>query len=534
VAVGGVPVRVSGGGRLASRQLDNRVSRRPETGNGRTIENVALDIEVGLLPSRAQARGLLQVEAPPPPHRLDLARHVCRLVALETASAVLISIAGAGIRFGDATHSNVVGIPYSAVALSLAPAWACAVALARGYDQRTLPAGPELYRRAVNGWIWLVAVIAFASFSLRADLSREFVAVTLPSMLVLSLAMRFAVRKGVHAAVRRGCAIHRAIVVGDGSSVRDIVEHMRRASYAGFAVVGVAVDGGDDEVPDPIARVGTQPADLLEAAERLGVDTIAVAGSSWMSAGMVRRLAWQLEGTGIQLVVAPALTDVAGPRIVVRPVDGLPLLHVDEPELAGARRVLKEVVERTAAVLLAVALSPLLVGISVAITLTSPGPVIYRQQRVGQGGGMFTMWKFRTMVDGAHDRRRDLEHLNETDAVLFKIRRDPRVTTVGRWLRRHSIDELPQLWNVVRGEMSLVGPRPPLQAEVERYGEDARRRLLVKPGMTGLWQVSGRADLSWDESVRLDLYYVENWSVALDALVLWKTLAAVIHGKGAY
>jgi exopolysaccharide biosynthesis polyprenyl glycosylphosphotransferase len=497
---------------------------------------MAVDVDVALLGTGMRPR-LHEVATHDTLARLApirLRSWMRRLMAVEALSATVVSILGAAFRFGDAGHSNVVGVSYTLVALSLVPAWTIVMALARGYDARILSAGPELYRRAANGWIWLVAAIAFGSFALRADLSREFVAVTLPFILGISLLARFAIRKGVHAAINQGGAIHRAIVVGDAESIRDLVEHMRRASYAGFAVVGAAVDGPDVDVPSTITVVGHRPAEVVEAAQRLGADTIAVTGSSWMSPGIVRRLAWQLEGTGIQLVVAPALTDVAGPRIVVRPVDGLPLLHVDEPELAGARRVVKEAVERTLAVVAALMLSPFLIGIAIAIKLTSPGPVIYRQERVGQGGGTFTMWKFRTMVNGAHDRRSEVQHLNETNDILFKIRLDPRVTNVGRWLRRHSLDELPQLWNVVRGEMSLVGPRPPLPSEVERYGEDARRRLLVKPGMTGLWQVSGRADLGWDESVRLDLYYVENWSVALDAVVLWKTLGAVLHGKGAY
>jgi exopolysaccharide biosynthesis polyprenyl glycosylphosphotransferase len=192
------------------------------------------------------------------------------------------------------------------------------------------------------------------------------------------------------------------------------------------------------------------------------------------------------------------------------------------------------VLDRTLALLLLVLICPLLLVVAAAVKCTSRGPVFFKQHRVGRGQREFLLWKFRTMTADAEAQRARLEALNEHDGPLFKMRSDPRVTPVGRLLRRWSIDELPQLLNVVRGDMSLVGPRPPLPSEVAGYSTDVRRRLLVKPGVTGLWQVSGRSDLSWEETVRLDLHYVENWSVAFDFLILWKTLGAVFRGRGAY
>jgi len=261
---------------------------------------------------------------------------------------------------------------------------------------------------------------------------------------------------------------------------------------------------------------------------------VVIADSHTVAGEALRSLAWQLEGTGVQLVVAPAVTQVAGPRIVIRPIAGLPLLQVDEPELSGGQRLLKETFDRIAAALMLVLLSPVLLVLALVVRTGSRGPALYRQVRVGRDGREFTMLKFRTMVRGADTQVDELADLNESDGVLFKIRDDPRTTRNGRWMRRHSLDELPQLWNVLVGQMSIVGPRPPLPSEVQRYGTDAQRRLLVKPGMSGLWQVSGRAELSWEESVRLDLYYVENWSPALDAQILWRTFGAVLRGRGAY
>jgi exopolysaccharide biosynthesis polyprenyl glycosylphosphotransferase len=263
-------------------------------------------------------------------------------------------------------------------------------------------------------------------------------------------------------------------------------------------------------------------------------DSVAVTASSSITGDALRRLGWELEGTGVDLVVAPALADVAGPRISIRPVAGLPLLHVEEPEIAGFWPLLRTATYWVMALLLVIVLSPVLVGIAVWIAVDSRGPVLFRQTRAGTGGRPFTVYKFRTMAVDAESRLEELRALNESDGLLFKMRRDPRVTRSGRFLRKYSLDELPQLMNVLRGNMALVGPRPPLPSEVEAYGADVRRRLMVRPGITGLWQVSGRSDLTWEESVRLDLYYVENWSPALDISILWKTLFAVLRGGGAY
>ena len=232
--------------------------------------------------------------------------------------------------------------------------------------------------------------------------------------------------------------------------------------------------------------------------------------------------------------MTPELTDVAGPRVSVRPVGSLSLLQVSEPKFSGASRLFKAGFDRCAAALGLLLLSPVMLLIAIAITLDSRGSVFFRQTRTGLGGKPFELVKFRSMVPAAEELLVDLTDRNEGAGALFKIRRDPRITRVGRLLRRLSLDEIPQLWNVVRGQMSLVGPRPPLPSEVERYGDDVRRRLLVKPGLTGLWQVSGRSDLTWEESVRLDLYYVENWSFAFDLMILARTVGAVVAGRGAY
>jgi lipopolysaccharide/colanic/teichoic acid biosynthesis glycosyltransferase len=218
----------------------------------------------------------------------------------------------------------------------------------------------------------------------------------------------------------------------------------------------------------------------------------------------------------------------------VRPTAGLTLLHVDHPQIGGVRQFVKDLFDRSAAAAALIMLAPLFAGLALAIWLSDRGPALFTQIRIGKDGQVFRIYKFRTMVVDAEQRRAQLLVRNDLDGILFKLRDDPRVTALGARLRRWSFDELPQLINVVLGDMSLVGPRPALPEEAAKYAEHVRRRLVVKPGLTGLWQVNGRSNLSWDESVRLDLRYVENWSFALDLQILWKTISVLLRGSGAF
>jgi exopolysaccharide biosynthesis polyprenyl glycosylphosphotransferase len=359
----------------------------------------------------------------------------------------------------------------------------------------------------------------------------------LPLATVLTLAFRHLARQVVYHYRSSGELCHRVLVVGNRQQVVELIRQVRREPRAGLVVVGACVTGTTETLTigtDVIPVMGGL-SDVVAAIQTLEIDTVAVAASPGVTAGTLRRLSWEIEGSGVDLVVAPQLTDIAGPRIHIRPVAGLPLLYVEEPQLTGARRILKGLFDRVMAALLVLAFSPLLIAITVVIRTMSHGPAFFTQTRVGRNGEEFTVFKFRTMRVDAEQILDSLKaHNQNADGLLFKMKSDPRVTAEGKWLRRYSLDELPQLFNVLRGEMSLVGPRPPLPTEAARYGEDVRRRLLVKPGITGLWQISGRSDLDWDETVRLDLYYVENWSIPFDFLILWRTLFAVLEGKGAY
>jgi exopolysaccharide biosynthesis polyprenyl glycosylphosphotransferase len=386
----------------------------------------------------------------------------------------------------------------------------------------------------LNAAVSLTAALAIVSYSARLDLARGYLAIALPCAAVFGLAGRYRLRKHLHRLRSHGLCTRRVVAVGHATAVADLVTNLRRETYHGLSVVAACLAGrpaGDEVAEVPVAG---ELASVPTAVRAFEADTVAVLACPELNGTRLRELAWQLEKTGTDLCVAPALLDVAGPRTTIRPVAGLPLLHVDHPELAGVKQVIKSAFDRLAAAAALLALSPLFCVVALAIAMTDRGPVFFRQVRVGKNGSTFTLYKFRTMVVGAERWRDLLTDRNEADGALFKIRNDPRITSTGAWLRRWSLDELPQLLNVLRGDMSLVGPRPALPEEAACYGHHVRRRLAVKPGITGLWQVSGRSDLTWDEAVRLDLRYVENWSFALDLQILWKTCSAVVHGSGAY
>lgn len=460
-------------------------------------------------------------------------------VRLVCADAIAVALAAGVVlvaRFGPGSGVLPGGTTYAALAAALVPAWLLMLTLAGTYDSHYMAAGAEQYRRILNGGVWLLAILAFGSFALRADVSRTFVLVSVPLATLFTIAERFALRKALQRRFARDRPAHRVLAIGSPAEVTDLATHMRHASYAGFRVVAALTPGQTDasKLPVDVEWAGAELREMVDQATQLGADTIAVAGTHMLERGGLRKLSWALEGTDIQLVVIPGLTDLAGPRVRMRPVDGLPLLHIEKPQFTGARRVVKETMDRVLAAVLIVAFAPVMVLVAIAVRCTSRGSVMFRQRRVGLNGQHFALLKFRTMAFDADHEQSNLEHLNEHQGVLFKIRRDPRLTPVGRFLRRFSLDELPQLVNVLFGDMSLVGPRPPLPSEVERYDSDVHRRLLVKPGLTGMWQVSGRSDLSWEETVRLDLYYVDHWSVGLDLVLLGKTFMTVLRGRGAY
>jgi exopolysaccharide biosynthesis polyprenyl glycosylphosphotransferase len=330
------------------------------------------------------------------------------------------------------------------------------------------------------------------------------------------------------------------MILGGPSAILHLAGTLVREKHAGYLPVAAYTPG--DASPSQgltdigLSVIGHKPEtqSILDAIDRCQADAIAISAGVQLDPRTLRHLGWELANRNVGLIMAPALTDIAGPRIHTQQVAGLPLIHVTTPTLEAGQRVAKRLFDTAVSAGLIVLASPLLAVVAVLVKLDSPGPVLFRQERVGFQGIPFKMLKFRSMVIDAEARLAEHVDQNEGNGLLFKIKNDPRITRIGAFLRRYSLDELPQLFNVLSGSMSLVGPRPPLPSEVEAYERDVRRRLLVKPGVTGLWQVSGRSNLSWQDSVRLDLYYVENWSLAGDLIILLRTARAVISGHGAY
>jgi exopolysaccharide biosynthesis polyprenyl glycosylphosphotransferase len=467
-----------------------------------------------------------------------LASYRRSLVVLDASILLVAGVLGVAVRFGVGSPVHQVhGVNYLAGSLLLVPVWLAVLALSRCYEERFLGNGTEEYRRVADASFRVTALIVFALFMTKTDVSRGFLAVSLPIGLLGVVGGRYGARLVLQRKRRRGQCMHKVVVVGPAAQALEMTTHLQSQPLSGLQVVGACVAGDSRRYKDAtLVPVLGSLTDVIPVLERLGADSVVIAKGPGITSEDLRQLSYELEGTGVDLLVSPRLTNVMGSRISWRTVPGLPLMHVDEPELTGARRLVKATFDRVVGLLLLLVASVVVLPIALAIRISTKGPAFFRQERVGRAGETFSMWKLRTMHVDAEERRQLLVERNAHGAggVLFKIRDDPRVTPLGRLLRRFSIDELPQLLNVVRGDMSLVGPRPPLPSEVAQYEGHVHRRLLVKPGLTGLWQVSGRSDLAWEDAVRLDLHYVENWSLGLDVTIICKTVMAVLRQQGAY
>nr|WP_051479039.1 sugar transferase [Arthrobacter sp. H5] len=460
------------------------------------------------------------------------------------ACVILWATAGALIvRFGSGQSETLIltsGVPYVYVSLILTVLWWCMLSLWGSREPRVLGYGTEEYKRVINASFWLFGVVAILSYSLQIDTARGYVGVALPSGIAALLVARLLIRRFLHIERKSGRSSLKVLIVGGPSSVEHLTRSFLRQPMAGYLPVGAYLPGtvtGTTVAQDlalPTIGHDTDADTIVGHIRDFAPDAVALSSGVQLPPRTIRALGWALSDLNIRLIMAPALTDVAGPRIHTQPVAGLPLIHVSTPNLEKGQRFLKRSFDLVGALVIIVLLSPMLICLAALVRLDSNGPVFFRQERVGTGGKTFHMLKFRSMVVDAEKRLADMISLNEGNGVLFKIQQDPRVTKLGRVIRQYSLDELPQLFNVLGGSMSLVGPRPPLASEVEKYDAHVHRRLLVRPGMTGLWQVSGRSLLSWEDTVRLDLYYVENWSLSGDIAILLKTFRAVFQRDGAF
>jgi exopolysaccharide biosynthesis polyprenyl glycosylphosphotransferase len=429
---------------------------------------------------------------------------------------------------GVREHLGVVG-PLSVVA------WIAVIVLFGGYSREIFGGGTDEYLRVFRASVVTTGVLGVTCYVAKFDLSRGFFLLSFLIGLPLLLLGRWALRTGLHSARRQGFLQVRILVSGTPEHVDEVTRVLRRESWLGYSVIGAVTPAEDfaDETAIGVPLFGVA-ADVTAVARAHRADIIFFASGSLGSAQEMRERVWELEDDGINVVIAPSLDDISSQRIKIRPVGGLPLIHVDRPRWSDAARLGKRLFDVLGSGALIVAIGPLFVVAALQIWLHDRGPILFRQDRIGRHGETFSCLKFRTMVTDAEQLVGRLIDASDGDALLFKMKDDPRVTKPGRWMRRYSIDELPQLFNVFRGDMSLVGPRPQVQREVDLYEGGMSRRLLVRPGMTGLWQVSGRSDLSAEEAMRLDLFYVDNWSMLQDLSILARTARAVVGSSGAY
>ena len=467
--------------------------------------------------------------------------YATKLYLIDTLVVCAAVVGAQYVRFGDTLSPP--GYPAHFVpgfSILFVLAWLSALSAFHTRSARLVGTGVEEYRRVVSASFATFGAIAILTLLVNINIARGYLAVALPAGTVGLVLSRWIWHGYVARRRREGRYQTAVLAFGERDAVANLVTELTRNRGDGYRVVGIGIPGygprHDEHLTingQAIPIVGGE-ADMLPAIHSCGADTVAIAGTEHFGVQGIRRLIWDLEPMGVDLVVSTGVMDVALSRLVMRPIAGLPLLHIEKPQYRSAKRLAKSSFDFFFALAAVIGTAPLLLGAAIAVKISSRGPIFYTAERIGIDGRPFAMLKFRTMVQDADKQLANLQESNESGGLLFKIRNDPRITPVGRVLRRFSIDELPQFINVLRQEMSVVGPRPPLRREVEAYDCEVLRRLLVKPGVTGLWQVSGRSDLSWNDAVRLDLSYVDNWSMVGDVLIIGKTLRAVYACRGAY
>lgn len=452
----------------------------------------------------------------------------------DLASVSLAVAVTFGVLFpGDAYLAGAIYLPYGWLAPIIIVGWVAAIGAVEAWERQVIGNGREEYRRVLVASLYLFGALALLSYLLESHLSRALYLTTLPLGACLLLLERWVARGILHKLRKQGHALTRTLIVGTSEAAADVVSTLRRNRNAGYLPAALYLADRPGVLPDwAVGLEILSPAQFDRALATAGLGAVIV--TEGLDRKQIRELAWKLENRPVQLMFVPRLVDVAGPRLRVREAEGLSLMHVDLPRFSGGKLVIKRGFDMVASAIALILLSPVFLAIAILIKLDDGGPVLFRQERVGRYGEPFTIHKFRTMCVDAEAKIDALLAENGGTALLFKLENDPRITRIGTFLRRYSLDELPQFWSVLRGGMSVVGPRPQVAREVAEYTDAHHRRLLIKPGITGLWQVNGRNDLSPQESIRLDLRYVENWSLVGDVTIILKTVGVVLRSDGAY
>lgn len=434
---------------------------------------------------------------------------------------------------------------YTAVSLLIAAMWWISLWQIGSWRENVLGYGTSEYSKVARATFFTFTVIALISYLTKAQVARGYLLLALPVGLALILTSRWVWRKVLIVNRKRGNFRRTAVIIGSPKSADTVCEKLSQNDEVGLQVQGAFLSqhlvplSQSQQLSLPRSGVPIWGGldDLIPTIRGQNIDSVIVASADELSPSDVRKLGWELLPSREKLYLAANIVDVAGPRLSIKPVAGLPLIEVDQPQFEGTNRILKRWLDIFMGLIILILTIPLFLIAAIHIKMCDGHKIFFTQDRIGRFGKPFKIFKFRTMSSVAEREQANIdlaEHDLTGNTVLFKLKDDPRVTPAGRWLRRFSVDELPQLLNVLIGNMSLVGPRPPLAKEVELYDSYVYSRFIVKPGMTGLWQISGRSELSWEESIRADLSYVQNWSIMFDLVILWRTMKAVVTGRGAY
>lgn len=479
-------------------------------------------IPLGLVPDSPSVPNLAQVNRSAVPRR----RRFIRTLVVSDASIIAATVLTVGVL--------ILGPKVSAAlfAVMVSTTWLVGLSCFQTRARYRIANGFDEYKRVMIATAVSIGISAFVAMLISSEQLRAMILIAYPSGLALLLLERWTWRHWLH---QQGHAISNVVVAGRGPDIDHVLRQLNKHASPAYNVVGVVNEADGNPA---VGRGGTPSfvgmQNLGSIAQSVQADAVIVASELDGGSQSLREIVWRLEESNMQVVIVPSLSNVVGRRMKVRSLEGMTMVHVETPRFSHGANLVKRIMDILISAVSLLVLLPVFAFLAIMIRRDSRGPVLFSQERVGLKGETFKMHKFRSMVVNAEEELRGLQESNEGSGLLFKMRNDPRITKVGVWMRKFSLDELPQLLNVLRGEMSLVGPRPPLPAEVADYTDSTHRRLYIRPGLTGLWQVSGRSDLSWEESIRLDLHYVENWSLSWDLLIVWKTFKVVIHPVGAY
>jgi exopolysaccharide biosynthesis polyprenyl glycosylphosphotransferase len=475
------------------------------------------------------------------PVKAQKLKYTRRLLITDTTAVVLSIFAAGLIHFEDlvntfnTTTEGILRIQLNPAALAWAMGitWLLALKFNGSREDRIIGGGSDEYKRIFGSSITVISLLALAALFLKLDVSRLFVAFSLIFGTVALIAGRWAWRQWLRKKRESNQLKERVAIAGPATLIQELAEKLQKDKQGPYTPALLIPLSGNLESKLKQEEDFTDPAETLR---RHKIDALIVVGTDTMSSKRLKQISWNMEKSNATLIVAPGLIEVAGPRVHTRPISGMPLIEIETPKFSGGKYIIKQIFDITLATIALVLTAPIMLIAAIAVKIDG-GPIFFLQERHGKDGKIFKMIKFRSMIVGAeklHEQLKKQKQNELTNSNMFKDPEDPRITKVGKFIRKYSIDELPQIFNVLKGDMSLVGPRPPLPSEVKDYENHVHRRLHVKPGITGIWQVSGRSTLSWESTVNLDLHYIENWSISGDLIIILKTFRVVFGGVDSF